>query len=96
VDPDGNVSIWLARDGFLNWGKYNNPVFDGILNRARAVTGIVARKALYRELADVYLTDRPHIVLYHLKWLWALSKKVSGFAPAPDGLIRLRGVTVEP
>ena len=96
VDPDGNVSIWLASDGFLNWGKYNSPQFDDILRRARAVTGIPERQALYRDLTDVYLTDRPHIVLYHLKWLWGLSDKVAGFVPTPDGLIRLRGVTVAP
>ena len=24
-DPDGNVAIWLACDGFLNWGRYCNP-----------------------------------------------------------------------
>jgi len=95
-DPDGNVSIWLASDGFLNWGKYNSPKFDDILNRARAVTDVAERQGLYRDLSDVYLTDRPHIVLYHLKWLWALSDKVSGFAPTPDGLIRLRGVAVAP
>ncbi|MGA3004373.1 MAG: ABC transporter substrate-binding protein [Acetobacteraceae bacterium] len=96
VDPDGNVSIWLASDGFLNWGKYNNPKFDDILRRARGVTDIPARQALYRDLSEVYLADRPHIVLYHLKWLWGLSAKVSGFVPAPDGLIRLRGVSVAP
>ena len=28
ADPDGNVAIWLACDGFLNWGKYCNPTFD--------------------------------------------------------------------
>jgi peptide/nickel transport system substrate-binding protein len=94
VDPDGNVSIWLASDGFLNWGKYNNPRFDDILNRARGVTDVTARQALYRDLTDVYLADRPHIVLYHLKWLWGLSSKVSGFVPTPDGLIRLRGVSI--
>ena len=79
VDPDGNVSIWLASDGFLNWGKYNSPAFDDILRRARGVTDVKARQALYRDLSDVYLTDRPHIVLYHVTWLWGLSDKVSGF-----------------
>jgi peptide/nickel transport system substrate-binding protein len=96
VDPDGNVSIWLASDGFLNWGKYDNPKFDDILRRARAVTDVPARQALYHDLSEVYLTDRPHLVLYHLKWLWGLSTKLSGFVPAPDGMIRLRGVSVGP
>ena len=84
-DPDGNVAIWLACDGFLNWGKYCNPKFDDLLARARGVTDVAQRQALYRQLVDVYLADRPHIVLYHAKWLWALSDKVSGFTPTPDG-----------
>ena len=92
-DPDGNVAIWLACDGFLNWGKYCNPKFDDLLARARGVTDVAQRQALYRQLVDVYLADRPHIVLYHAKWLWALSDKVSGFTPTPDGLIRPQGMT---
>jgi peptide/nickel transport system substrate-binding protein len=96
VDPDGNVSIWLASDGVLNWGKYNNAKFDDILRRARGVTDVASRQALYRDLTEVYLADRPHIVLYHLKWLWGLNARVSGFVPAPDGLIRLRGVSIAP
>ncbi len=56
-DPDGNVAIWLACDGFLNWGKYCNPTFDDLLSRARGVTDVVQRQALYRQLVDVYLAD---------------------------------------
>ena len=95
-DPDGNVAIWLACDGFLNWGKYCNPKFDDLLARARGVTDVAQRQALYRQLVDVYLADRPHIVLYHAKWLWALSDKVSGFTPTPDGMIRPQGMTLAP
>jgi len=95
-DPDGNVAIWLACDGFLNWGKYCNPTFDDLLARARGVTDIAQRQALYRQVVDAYLADRPHIVLYHAKWLWALSDKVSGFTPTPDGLIRPQGMTLAP
>ncbi len=40
ADPDGNVAIWLACDGFLNWGKYCNPKFDDLLARARGVTDV--------------------------------------------------------
>jgi len=95
-DPDGNVAIWLACDGFLNWGKYCNPKFDDLLSGARGVTDVAQRQALYKQLVDVYLTDRPHIILYHAKWLWALSDKVSGFTPTPDGLIRPQGMTLAP
>jgi len=95
-DPDGNVAIWLACDGFLNWGKYCNPKFDDLLAKARGVTDVAQRQALYRQVAEVYLADRPHIVLYHAKWLWALTDKVSGFTPTPDGLIRPQGMTLAP
>jgi peptide/nickel transport system substrate-binding protein len=95
-DPDGNVAIWLACDGFLNWGNYCNPKFDDLLARARGVTDVAQRQALYRQVVDVYLADRPHIVLYHAKWLWALSDKVSGFTPTPDGLIRPQGMVITP
>lgn len=95
-DPDGNVAIWLACDGFLNWGKYCNPTFDEVLARARGVTDVAQRQVLYRQLADIYLADRPHIILYHTKWLWALSNRVSGFTPTPDGLIRPQGITIAP
>ena len=96
ADPDGNVSIWLACNGFLNWGKYCNPTFDDVLTRARSVTDVAQRQALYRQLSSIYLGDRPHIVLYHVKWLWALSDKVSGFTPTPDGMIRPQGIRLAP
>jgi peptide/nickel transport system substrate-binding protein len=91
-DPDGNISIWIASDGFLNWGKYNNPQLDALLNKARAVTNQAERRALYRQVTDIYLDDVPFIVLYHQNWLFATTDRLSGFSPVPDGLIRPQGL----
>jgi peptide/nickel transport system substrate-binding protein len=96
ADPDGNVAIWLECKGFLNWGKYCNAKFDDVLTRARSVTDIAQRQALYRQLSDIYLADRPHIVLYHVKWLWGISDKLTGFTPTPDGMIRPQGIQLAP
>jgi peptide/nickel transport system substrate-binding protein len=96
ADPDGNVAIWLACKGFLNWGKYCNPKFDDVLVQARSVTDVAQRQALYRQLSDIYLTDLPNIVLYHVKWLWAVNDKLSGFVPTPDGMIRPQGIRLAP
>jgi peptide/nickel transport system substrate-binding protein len=93
-DPDGNVSIWLACDGFVNWGKYCNPKLDDLLNRARSTTVTADRQRLYREAAAIFLEDRPFLFLYHLRWFWGLSTKLTGFQPYPDGVIRLRGMTL--
>jgi peptide/nickel transport system substrate-binding protein len=91
-DPDGNVSIWLACDGFLNWGKYCNKELDDLLTRARSTTVTSERAELYRKAAALYLADRPHLFLYHFKWFWGASEKVDGFLPYPDGIIRLQGL----
>jgi peptide/nickel transport system substrate-binding protein len=94
-DPDGNVSIWLASDGFLNWGKYHNPKLDELLNKARAVTNQAERRALYKQVSDIYLDDVPMIVLYHQNWLFATTDRLSGFTPVPDGLIRPQGLQLQ-
>jgi peptide/nickel transport system substrate-binding protein len=95
-DPDGNISIWLACDGFLNWGKYCDPKLDDLLARARHTTVTSERAALYDQAAAIYLTARPNLFLYHLKWIWGTTAKLDGFAPYPDGIIRLQGMTLRP
>lgn len=92
ADPDANISIWLACDGFLNWGRYCDATLDGLLGRAKATNVVAERQALYREAAARYLDARPHLFLYHFKLLWALSAKVEGFVPYPDGIIRPQGM----
>ncbi len=95
-DPDGNISIWLACDGFLNWGKYCDPKLDALLAKARQTTATAERQKLYDAAAAIYLTARPHIFLYHVKWLWGVTAKLDGFTPYPDGLIRLQGMSLKP
>ncbi|MBI3514538.1 MAG: ABC transporter substrate-binding protein [Proteobacteria bacterium] len=92
ADPDANISIWLACDGFLNWGRYCDKELDTLLNQAKATTVPAERRTFYRQAAARYLDARPHLFLYHFKLLWALSNKVQGFVPYPDGLIRLQGM----
>lgn len=96
ADPDGNAAVWLACDGFLNWGKYCDPRMDELLRQGRQLTDPAARVPVYREIAAIMQRDRPHIVLYNPTWLWAASDRVEGFVPQPDGLIRLGGVRLRP
>jgi len=94
-DPDGNISIWLQCDGFLNWGKYCNPQLDDALAKARLTTDPAARLVQYKRAADIYLADRPHIFLYNIKWLWGTTAKLEGFSPGVDGLIRPQGMVLK-
>jgi peptide/nickel transport system substrate-binding protein len=91
-DPDQNISIWAASNGFLNRGLYSNPKLDTLLDQAAATIDRDERVSLYRQAAAIYLKDRPYLFLYHYTWLWGASTKLAGFVPYPDGVIRLRGV----
>jgi len=95
LDPDANIGTWASCDGFLNWGRYCNPDFDGILAQARETTDDDRRVALYRQAAGIFLTDLPQIVLYHYTSVWGMRRAVTGFTAYPDGLIRLQGVKIE-
>ena len=92
ADPDGNAAIWFASDGFLNWGRYRSDAMDRALAAGRRTNDVAARRTLYREVAQTYLADRPHLVLYHHRWFWGLRAGMTGFAPSPDGLIRFAGL----
>src|ERR1051325_3287790 len=87
ADPDANVSIWIACDGFVNGGKYCDPRVDELLRRARQVTDRAERARLYAQAAAIYLAARPYLFLYHLKWFWGASAKLTGVGPQPGGVM---------
>jgi peptide/nickel transport system substrate-binding protein len=95
TDPDQNLAIWVASNGFLNRGAYKNPQLDALLNQATATTDTAQRVSLYRQAAAIYLKDRPYLFLYHFTWLWGASAKLAGYIPNPDGVIRVRGVHLD-
>jgi peptide/nickel transport system substrate-binding protein len=95
-DPDANISMWVACDGFINWGSFCDPKLDAILKQARSAADTNERAKLYAQAAAIYLSARPYIFLYHLKWYWGLSARLDGFVPHPDGIVRLTGLHLRP
>ena len=94
VDPDGNIHSFMTCSGGLNDSKYCKPEIDDLLNGARVSNDPAVRKQSYDAATAILAEDMPIIYLYHQTWLWALSDKVQGYVPYPDGMIRLQGVTV--
>jgi peptide/nickel transport system substrate-binding protein len=94
-DPDFNITQYLSCDGFQNWTKYCNPAFQTLLEKARAVTDPAQRQELYHQVAATYIDDRPMLFLFHMTWLYAVSKHLDGFTPVPDGLIRPQGLVLQ-
>ncbi len=95
IDPDGNIYIFHACGAALNETGYCDPKVDEYLNKARSTGEFAERYRYYKLAAERYLPDRHIIYLYHPKWFWAFTNRLSGFTPYPDGLIRLRGVTMK-
>jgi peptide/nickel transport system substrate-binding protein len=94
VDPDGNIHSFMTCAGGLNDSKYCKPEIDDLLNGARVSNDPAVRKQSYDAATAILAEDMPIIYLYHQTWLWALSDKVQGYVPYPDGMIRLQGVSV--
>ena len=95
VDPDGNLHQFNACDGNLNYGHYCNAEVDKLLNEARTKPDLATRKPLYDAAAKQLAEDDSIVYLYGQPWPFVLSKKVQGFKGYPDGLIRLRGVSLK-
>jgi len=95
VDPDGNIYNLVTCNSPFNDGHYCNPEVDRELDMARTVDARADRLAHYRIAAEHVLQDLPIIYLYHAKWLYASTVRLSGFTPYPDGLIRPQGLRLE-
>jgi peptide/nickel transport system substrate-binding protein len=95
TDPDGNLHQFVTCKGNLNYGSYCNAQVDKLLDDARVQPTVALRKPLYDAAQKILADEDPIVYLYYQPWPYVLSKKVQGFTPYPDGLIRLRGVSVK-
>jgi len=92
TDPDGNIYNFKTCRGSLNVGRYCNAQVDALLDQARTVADMTARKALYDQVETILQDELPAFYLYYQPLPFALSNKVQGFVPVADGMIRLQGV----
>ncbi len=92
VDPDGNIHPFVTCKGALNDGRYCNAEVDKLLDEARVTNDEAKRKQLYDAAQEILQQDLPIIYTYYQPWPFAHTKKLEGFKPYPDGMIRLKGV----
>jgi peptide/nickel transport system substrate-binding protein len=91
VDPDGNIHQGQACGGSLNATGACDEKIDALLNKAREISDIAQRRALYREAVDLITTRRNTIYLYHPNYIVAFPKSLKGYKAVPDGLVRIKG-----
>lgn len=95
VDPDGNLFQFNTCSGNLNYARYCNQQVDLLLNNARTGLTTAARKSDYDAAGKILADEAPIVYIYSQPWPFVVSKKVQGFTPSIDGLIRLRGVAIK-
>ena len=94
TDPDGNIYNFVSCKAppAINAGHYCNPDVDRELDAARQASDPAERLPHYAKVAERLLADRPLTYLWHNKYLYGMTAKLSGFTPYPDGLIRPQGL----
>jgi peptide/nickel transport system substrate-binding protein len=95
TDPDGNIFSFVTCKGPFNDGHYCNATVDKELTAARTIGDLAERQKHYAAAAEQLLADLPIIYLYHNKWIYAYTTKLTGFTPYPDGLIRPQGLKLQ-
>ncbi|MCC6717935.1 MAG: ABC transporter substrate-binding protein [Acetobacteraceae bacterium] len=97
ADPDGNVYSFVhTGPPNLNAAGYSNAQVDSWLEEARRVSAVPERRALYTKVALQLLRDLPRMYLYTPNNIFAMSTRVKGFVPVPDGMVRLHGMSIAP
>jgi peptide/nickel transport system substrate-binding protein len=93
LDADSNTYTMLHTGGGLNVAHYNSAKADDLLDGARLVTDVAARRALYAQLWQQESADLPLIYLWTPRNIQGVSKKVKGFTLLADGVLRLQDVS---
>ena len=92
VDPGVN-GTWLTCDGFLS--RYCNPKVDELWQQQAATYDLEQRAKLVSELLKLVHDDAPQVYLYPVFEFYGVSKRVQGFEPSTNALLRVFNATVQ-
>ncbi|QSO47845.1 ABC transporter substrate-binding protein [Alicyclobacillus mengziensis] len=94
VDPDQDSYNFWHTGAPDNGSNFSNPTVDKLLQEARTVSSMSQRKQLYDQFVTVMHQQDPYIFLYYPNNTYAYSKNLHGFQPYPDGVFRLRELSL--
>lgn len=92
VDADGNTFQFLHTGQGNNFTGYSNPTVDKLLEQGRAMTDLGKRRIVYQQAWETLRADLPITYLYGPRNVVAMTAKLNGFRPVPDGMIRIQGL----
>jgi len=92
VDVDGNTYQFLHTGQGNNASHYSNPTVDKLLEDGRSLIDVAKRRPIYAQVFQELRRDLPLTYLYNPRITMAMTAKLQGFRPIPDGMIRLQGL----
>jgi peptide/nickel transport system substrate-binding protein len=85
-DPDAQY-VWWYTGSTLNFGKFNDPTLQGLIDQGRAETDQAKRKQIYQDVNKRFASQVYNVWAYYTDWVVASKKNVQGLTgpPLPDG-----------
>jgi peptide/nickel transport system substrate-binding protein len=86
LDPDEFIYIFCRsteQTGTMNLARYKNARVDELLDRARTITDITARRELYLRAQEIIAADAAWVWLNGIKQPYAFRSRVKNFHPNP-------------
>lgn len=91
-DPDGLFRFLFYTNEGANTTGYSNKEIDALMDKARALTEINARKPLYAQLQQTVTNELPYVPLFFAIQYMARRSNVEGHRWIPDQIPRYRDV----
>ncbi|MDJ0946150.1 MAG: ABC transporter substrate-binding protein [Kiloniellales bacterium] len=95
LDPVGIFDATHRTGGRGNAAGYSNRRLDALLDAAASELDRTQRAGLYRQAEAVASRDLPYVYLWVPQEVYGVSKRLRGFAAAPDGRLNLQDVCLE-
>jgi len=85
-DPDAQY-YWWNTGSTLNFGKFDDPELQGLIDQGRTETDAAKRKQIYTDVNKRFASQVYNVWAYYADWVVGANKKVGGLeGPAlPDG-----------
>ncbi len=92
-EPSTMLDLFHSQHG-NNDGKYNNPQYDAIMDRAKSTLDAGERTRLYQDAERILARDFPTVNVYHYSNRHLIKPWVKGYGHNPEGRILTRDLYI--
>jgi peptide/nickel transport system substrate-binding protein len=85
-DPDAQY-YWWNKGSTLNFGKFDDPTLQSLIDQGRSETDAAKREKIYRDVNKRFASQVYNVWAYYSEWVVGADKSVKGLEgpPLPDG-----------